>query len=55
MQVARYGPFVMNTQEQIAEAFRDYSSGNFGGIPGADERQSQTRKARAAGGVNDEL
>ena len=27
--VARYGPFVMNTQAQIAEAVRDYQSGKF--------------------------
>jgi redox-sensitive bicupin YhaK (pirin superfamily) len=27
--VAKYGPFVMNTQEQIGEAIRDYQSGKF--------------------------
>lgn len=27
--VAKYGPFVMNTPEQIAEAMRDYQSGRF--------------------------
>ncbi len=27
--VAKYGPFVMNTPEQIAEAIRDYQSGTF--------------------------
>ena len=31
--VARYGPFVMNTREQIEEAFRDFQSGRFGVIP----------------------
>ncbi|MDY6948886.1 MAG: pirin family protein [Pseudomonadota bacterium] len=31
--VARYGPFVMNTREQIEQAFRDYQSGRFGLIP----------------------
>jgi hypothetical protein len=31
--VARYGPFVMNTPEQIEQAFRDYQSGRFGVIP----------------------
>src|SRR4051812_23142255 len=27
--VAKYGPFVMNTQEQIVQAIRDYQSGKF--------------------------
>ncbi len=27
--VARYGPFVMNTREEIIQAFRDYESGRF--------------------------
>ena len=31
--VARYGPFVMNTPEQIEQAFRDYQGGRFGVIP----------------------
>jgi redox-sensitive bicupin YhaK (pirin superfamily) len=31
--VARYGPFVMSTPEQIEQAFRDYQSGRFGVIP----------------------
>jgi redox-sensitive bicupin YhaK (pirin superfamily) len=34
--VARYGPFVMNTPEQIEQAFRDYQSGRFGIIPRRD-------------------
>jgi len=33
--VARYGPFVMNTQEQIAQAVRDYQAGRMGRIPGS--------------------
>jgi len=30
--VARYGPFVMNTEDQIFQAFRDYQSGRMGEI-----------------------
>jgi len=31
--VAQYGPFVMNTREQIIEAMEDFQSGRFGQIP----------------------
>jgi redox-sensitive bicupin YhaK (pirin superfamily) len=31
--IVGYGPFVMNSEAQIAEAFEDFNSGRFGRIP----------------------
>ncbi|KAJ2332499.1 hypothetical protein GGI00_002760 [Coemansia sp. RSA 2681] len=44
-EVARYGPFVMNTDEQINQAITDMRSGSFGTIPGSSERMRKTNEA----------
>jgi quercetin 2,3-dioxygenase len=33
--IARYGPFVMNTRQEIVQAFEDYQAGRMGTIPAA--------------------
>jgi quercetin 2,3-dioxygenase len=38
--VATYGPFVMNTREELAQAFEDFHAGRLGTIP-ADELQGR--------------
>ena len=44
--IAHHGPFVMNTWEEIKQAFADYRSGKLGTIAGADERYAATESAK---------
>jgi redox-sensitive bicupin YhaK (pirin superfamily) len=56
--VARYGPFVMNEEHEIEQAFADYRETQFGGWPWPTEepvhRHAQGRFARRPDGTVEE-
>ena len=57
--VARYGPFVMNTQQEIMQALQDYRSTQFGGWPWPEQDpvhgSASRRFARYPGQAEEEL
>ncbi len=44
--VVKHGPFVMNTREEIQQAFDDYRAGRLGSIEGSEERYAATQAAK---------
>jgi redox-sensitive bicupin YhaK (pirin superfamily) len=45
--VAWMGPFVMNTREEVLQAFRDYQAGRLGSIPAVHNTPTSVVESRA--------
>ena len=44
-----YGPFVMNTRQEVADAFEDWQKGRLGSIPAAYGRREPVPHGTVAG------